>query len=168
MADCPVARTEGNVGEFFRAGVGIVLRRRSTGEVLTFERIGLPGAWQYPQGGIEAGEDPREAVWRELREEIGLSTADVELVSEHARWTTYELPPEARSTKTGRGQTQRWFLFDVDADNPPLALAAHSSPEFRSWRWVMPAVAAATAVGFRQATYREVATWLGDEADGRA
>jgi len=58
VADCPVARTEGNVGEFFRAGVGIVLRRRSTGEVLTFERIGLPGAWQYPQGGIEAGEDP--------------------------------------------------------------------------------------------------------------
>lgn len=155
------------MGEFFRAGVGIVLRRRSTGDVLTFERIGPPGAWQYPQGGIEAGEDPLGAAWRELREEIGLSSANAELVSEHTRWTTYELPPEARSTKTGRGQTQRWFLFDVD-DDPPLALAAHSAPEFRAWRWVTPAVAAATAVGFRQATYREVATWLADEADGSA
>lgn len=154
------------MGEFFRAGVGIVLRRRSTGEVLTFERVGLRGAWQYPQGGIEAGEAPLDAAWRELREEIGLSSTDVEFVSEHPRWTTYELPPEARSTKTGRGQTQRWFLFDV-ADDPPLALTAHSSPEFRSWRWVTPAAAAASAVGFRQPTYHELASWLGEEVDGR-
>ena len=136
--------------------------------MLTFERIGLPGAWQYPQGGIETGEIPLEAAWRELREEIGLNTADVEFVSEHARWTTYELPPESRSAKTGRGQTQRWFLFDVVADDPPLALAAYSPPEFQSWRWVTPAVAADTAVGFRKATYSEVAAWLGDEAEGRA
>ena len=54
----------------FRAGVVAVVRR-SDGQVMAFERADAPGAWQLPQGGIESGETPEQAAWRELREETG-------------------------------------------------------------------------------------------------
>lgn len=155
------------MGEFFRAGVGIIVRRRSTGDVAVFERIDRVGAWQYPQGGIEVGEEPIDAVWRELDEETGLTADDVELVGEHQRWTTYEVPVEARSAKTGRGQTQRWFLFDVAVADPPIVLDGHGEPEFGSWRWVLPDEAARSAVPFRRAIYEELAAWLDVEDRSR-
>ena len=75
----------------FRAGVVAVVRR-ADGQVMAFERADAPGAWQLPQGGIEPGETPEQAVWRELWEETGLGPRDVRLVEQPPHWTIYEWP----------------------------------------------------------------------------
>ena len=73
---------------------------------------GAPGGWQLPQGGIDAAEDPRAAVLRELAEEIGTDRA--EIIGEHPEWLCYDLPPEllGRALRGRyRGQRQRWFAL---------------------------------------------------------
>lgn len=123
--------------QFFRANVGVVVSDRK-GRVLVFERIDKPGQWQLPQGGLDVGEEPLEAALRELQEETGIPPGRVELVAEHPGWLAYELPPERRRQKTGRGQVQKWFLFrflgaDVDIDLMP---PAGERQEFTAFRWV--------------------------------
>ena len=146
----------------------MILRERASNRVLVFERVLLPGAWQYPQGGIETGEQPIDAVWRELREEVGLSAAQVRFVAEHDRWTSYELPADLRSAKSGRGQTQRWHLFELLADPAGVvALGCETTAEFRAWRWSTPRAAATEAAAFRRPVYEELADWLeGDRSRG--
>ena len=123
--------------QFFRANVGIVVAR-ADGWVLVLERTDKPGQWQFPQGGLDVGEEPREASLRELQEETGIRPESVELVAEHPGWLAYELPSERRRRKTGRGQVQKWFLYrflgtDADID---LAPPAGERQEFSGFRWV--------------------------------
>jgi putative (di)nucleoside polyphosphate hydrolase len=149
------------MNEFFRASVGMIIRDRSSGRVMVFERVHVRGAWQYPQGGIEAGERPLDAAWRELRQEAGLSRSAVRFVVEHDRWTTYVLPVELRSPKSGLGQTQRWHLFELLADPAVvIALDRDVSQEFRAWRWTTPRAAALEVAAFRRPVYEELADWL--------
>ncbi|MEA2025509.1 MAG: RNA pyrophosphohydrolase, partial [Chloroflexota bacterium] len=122
--------------QFFRANVGIVVVR-ADGCVLVFERTDKPGQWQLPQGGLDIGEEPREASLRELEEETGIGPDLVELMAEHPDWLAYELPPQRRRRKTGRGQVQKWFLYrflgtDDDIDLTP---AAGERQEFSAFRW---------------------------------
>ncbi|EQD51042.1 dinucleoside polyphosphate hydrolase, partial [mine drainage metagenome] len=96
----------------FRANVGIVLMRRD-GTVFLGRRTGGKG-WQFPQGGVREGERLEQALYRELREEIGLAQADVEIVGRTAHWLRYRLPP--RYIRRNRhplcvGQKQHWFLL---------------------------------------------------------
>src|SRR5438128_2486181 len=98
--------------QMFRANVGIVLANER-GEVLALERKKIPGAWQMPQGGIQDHEEPIQAAKRELQEETGISADQVEFVAECPDWLAYELPRDMWSTKTGRGQVQKWFLFKL-------------------------------------------------------
>src|SRR5690349_2014681 len=114
----------------FRAGV-ITVVRRSDGQVLAFERADLTGEWQLPQGGIETGETPEQAAWRELREETGLSKHDVTLVDQHADWTVYEWPADMRSSQR-IGQVHRWFFFEPRADD---IVPKPDGREFSSWQW---------------------------------
>ncbi|MFW6089679.1 MAG: NUDIX domain-containing protein, partial [Gemmatimonadota bacterium] len=97
-------------GEYFRAGVGALIVDGS-GRVLACERADVPGAWQLPQGGLRSGEDPLEGALREVEEETGVARGELELLDRHPEPLVYELPPEARSPKTGRGQVQYWFAF---------------------------------------------------------
>jgi len=127
----------GMASEFFRANVGVMVARPD-GHVLVFERVDKPGQWQMPQGGLDVREEPREAALRELQEETGIAPAHVELLAEHPEWLAYELPPERRRHKTGRGQVQKWFLFrfrgadsDIDLEPPP-----GQRQEFRDFRWI--------------------------------
>lgn len=143
-----------SASQFYRASVGAVIVN-AAGEALAFERTGIAGAWQLPQGGLEAGEEPLDAVIREVFEETGIDACDLALLAEHPRLLSYELPPEMRSQKTGRGQTQRWFLFRFDGD--PNAIELPADGEFGAWRWMPLRQLAESTVCFRQDVYRELA-----------
>ena len=77
-------------GEGFRANVGIILTD-GDGRLMLAGRAGSKG-WQFPQGGVLVGEDPEEAMYRELREEVGLERTDVELLGVTSDWLRYRLP----------------------------------------------------------------------------
>lgn len=122
--------------EYFRASAGILVIDGG-GRVLALERDDLDGAWQLPQGGITTGEDPLAAAARELEEETGLAWSSVELLEELPTWLTYELPEEARSEKTGRGQVQKWFLVRLTGTDADIDLrSGAAAPEFKRAEWM--------------------------------
>lgn len=111
-------------------------------------------AWQLPQGGIDAGEAPAQAVLRELAEEIGTSRA--EILAEHPDWLQYDLPAELLGTRIGqrfRGQRQRWFALRFTGEDQDVRLDAHLPAEFDAWRWIPLAEVPALAVPFKRDIY---------------
>jgi putative (di)nucleoside polyphosphate hydrolase len=120
----------------YRANVGIVLMH-DDGRVFLGRRAGGRG-WQFPQGGIRRGEPPEQALYRELREEIGLVEADVLLVAATERWLHYRLPDQfVRRNRRPLciGQKQRWFLLRLRASAARVRFDATAQPEFDQWRW---------------------------------
>jgi putative (di)nucleoside polyphosphate hydrolase len=145
----------------FRAGVVVVVRHPDGKQVMAFERADLPGQWQLPQGGLQAGEEPYDAAWRELEEETGLGSRDVHVRAEYPEWLVYEWPDELKADKGGVhnriGQVQRWFLFDaVDAQVTP----SPDGSEFVAWRWVEPAWLIDHVAEWRRGPYKRVLTTL--------
>jgi putative (di)nucleoside polyphosphate hydrolase len=119
---------------------------------------GAPGGWQLPQGGMDPGEDPRVAVFRELEEEIG--TARAEIIAEHPEWLTYDLPPELLGKALGgryRGQRQRWFALRFTGTDADIRLDLDPHPEFDAWRWARLEELPGMAVAFKQAIYQVLA-----------
>jgi putative (di)nucleoside polyphosphate hydrolase len=114
-----------------------------------------------PQGGIEGDEEAVDALWRELREETGLTAADVQVLAELPEWLGYELPAEYRSAKTGRGQVHKWFVLRASTEVVPVRTDTTSEVEFRSWRWIDLAELAERAVTFRRPVYRRLAELAG-------
>jgi len=96
----------------YRLGVGILLLNRKS-NVFVGQRIDTrTEAWQLPQGGIDKGEEPHDAAFRELEEEIG--TAKAEIIAESRDWLSYDLPGDlAAKVWKGRyrGQKQKWFAM---------------------------------------------------------
>lgn len=143
----------------YRPNVGVVLFN-AQGRVWVGRRQlhptqeAAPGGWQLPQGGIDAGEDPREAVMRELAEEIG--TAKAEILAEHPDWLEYDLPAEAIGRALGgkyRGQRQRWFAMRFTGEDSDINLNAEEHPEFDAWRWAELAELPGLAVPFKRPIY---------------
>src|SRR5260370_10322455 len=119
---------------------------------------GAAGGWQLPQGGIDAQEDPRAAVIRELAEEIGTDRA--EIIGEHPDWLTYDLPPELLGRALGgkyRGQRQRWFALRFLGEDADIRLDADPHPEFDAWRWADLAELPELAPPFKRAVYEVLA-----------
>ena len=152
----------------YRPNVGIALFNAS-GQVLIGRRfrddgpeIILPGLeWQMPQGGIDADEDPREAVIRELWEETGVTRADY---LDETDWLTYEFPPyqgpPSHRLAKFRGQRQKSFALRFtgsDADIDPLTPRNGQPAEFDQWRWERLDRVADLVVPFRREIYRAVA-----------
>jgi len=121
----------------FRANVGIVLIRDS-GDVFLGGRSDGRG-WQFPQGGVRHDESAEQALFRELREEVGLEPGDVEMLAATRSWLRYRLPRRyvrRRSQPLCIGQKQRWFLLRMLGGEDRLRFDLTTAPEFDSWRWV--------------------------------
>jgi putative (di)nucleoside polyphosphate hydrolase len=144
-------------GQHFRAGVVVVVRHPDGRQVLAFERVDAAGSWQLPQGGLEQGEEPIVAAWRELMEETGLGEGDVMARAEYPDWVAYEWPGDVirdhgRDGKR-RGQVQKWFVFDaLRADIEP----SPDGSEFVAWKWVDPDWLVANIVEWRRGAYERV------------
>ncbi len=122
--------------EGFRPNVGIVLLNQRN-QVFWGKRL-RSHSWQFPQGGIKHGETPEQAMYRELHEEVGLTTAHVRILARTRDWLRYEVPDrfirrEARGLY--RGQKQIWFLLQLTGRDSDMNLRATSHPEFDAWRW---------------------------------
>jgi putative (di)nucleoside polyphosphate hydrolase len=152
----------------YRPNVGIALFN-ATGQVLIGRRfrddgpeIILPGLeWQMPQGGIDAEENPREAVMRELWEETGVKSADY---LGETDWLCYEFPPysvpPSHRLAQFRGQRQKWFALRFtgsEQEIDPLISRNDQPPEFDQWRWERLDRVADLVVPFRRDVYRAVA-----------
>jgi len=120
----------------FRANVGIIVSN-SSGAVLLGGRARQSG-WQFPQGGIRADESVRDAMYRELGEEIGLQSDDVEILGSTQCWLRYKLPERYirhDMKPVCIGQKQQWFLLRLLGSDSRIRLDTTDMPEFDRWRW---------------------------------
>lgn len=140
----------------YRPCVGMMLINRE-GRVFVARRIdNVAEAWQMPQGGIDADEDPRVAAMRELEEEIG--TRNAEIVAESRGWLSYDLPEHLVGKLWGgkyRGQTQKWFALRFLGEDAEINIAT-KHPEFSHWKWVAPAELPGLIVPFKRDLYEAV------------
>ncbi len=123
--------------EGFRANVGIILTDEH-GKLMLAGRAGSKG-WQFPQGGVLVGEDPQEAMYRELREEVGLERDDVEMLGVTTDWLRYRLPDRfirRNSLPLCIGQKQRWFMLRLLCSADSVRFDLCEQPEFDRIRWV--------------------------------
>lgn len=120
----------------YRSGVGIMLLNAEN-KVFAAKRIDTRAeAWQMPQGGIDEGENPETAAWREMLEEIGTNNA--ELIAESQGWYNYDLPEDIQPTIWGgkyRGQQQKWFVMRFLGQDSEINIET-DHPEFLEWKWV--------------------------------
>lgn len=138
----------------YRPNVAAILRRPD-GKILLCQRADYPDSWQFPQGGIDRGEDPGEALAREVREETGLPR-EAYRVSARSGPHRYDLPPAARK-KNFDGQEQTYFLCDLREAEPVIDLTAGPHREFLSARWVEPAgLRLAEVPAMKREVYRRV------------
>lgn len=152
----------------FRPNVGIVLCS-AQGQLLWAKRI-QQDAWQFPQGGIKRGESPRDALFRELHEELGLMPEHVQILGVTAGWLRYRLPSRYMRRTRGRicvGQKQKWFALRLLGAESAVKLDASEKPEFDGWRWVDYWRPLDEVVEFKREVYRralnELAPLLGVE-----
>jgi putative (di)nucleoside polyphosphate hydrolase len=119
----------------FRSNVGIVLMQ---GEAVFLGRRSGGRGWQFPQGGVRAGEELQAAVYRELEEEIGIAEPSVEVLGQTERWLRYRLPPRyirRHQHPVCIGQKQRWFLLRLKGSDVTFDFGLTSEPEFDQMRW---------------------------------
>jgi putative (di)nucleoside polyphosphate hydrolase len=141
-----------------RPNVGVVLFNRE-GLVWQGHREGDPNPdfWQFPQGGVDPGEDLEAAARRELAEETGV--ASISLLGRTDGWLTYDFPPgyTPDRKRNWRGQKQAWFAFRFEGEEAEIRLDQHHSIEFDAWRWGPLASAPGLVIPFKRLVYEQVA-----------
>ncbi len=142
----------------YRPNVGIVVFNRD-GLVWLGRRARTAGPynWQFPQGGVDKGEDFETAARRELYEETGIRK--VTPLGETDGWIVYDFPPDYGGSKAARGfigQRQKWFAYRFDGDDIEVNLEAHHEIEFDGWRWAKLEDALDRIVPFKRASYAKV------------
>jgi putative (di)nucleoside polyphosphate hydrolase len=156
----------------YRPNVGIVLFHPD-GRVWLGRRAQTPGPynWQFPQGGVDDGEDLDDAALRELREETGVRSTN--FLQRTEGWLAYDFPADhggSKIAKGWRGQRQVWFALRFTGDESEIDLAGHGHPEFDAWRWGELDEAPGLVVPFKRSTYETVVEAFHHLADrtGRA
>lgn len=142
----------------YRVNVGIIVIN-TMGQLLWAKRCNSRDSWQFPQGGVVQGEAPVQAMYRELAEELGLASEDVEVLAETQEWHSYLLPRKYRRYHTKPlciGQRQKWFLLRLSVGDDQVNLSATCPPEFDQWRWVDAAVALEGVIAFKKSVYQDV------------
>ncbi len=145
----------------YRNSVGICLFN-ARGSVLVAERRDRRGAWQMPQGGIQKGEDPPVAVFREMKEEIGTNRA--EIIGQAPERLRYEFPDYLQYSHgvfrgKYRGQEQIWFALRFLGEDSEIDISGENEPElpeFVAWRWVELAETPRLIVDFKRPVYEGV------------
>ena len=139
----------------YRPNVGIVICN-TRNEVFWGKRV-RQNSWQFPQGGIKHGETPELAMFRELKEEVGLHPEHVRILGRTREWLRYDVPREwVRREWRGhyRGQKQIWFLLRLTGRDNDVCLRASDHPEFDAWRWNQYWDPVQAVVDFKQDVYR--------------
>ena len=144
----------------YRPCVGVMLVN-AEGRVFVGRRIDNKEGdwWQMPQGGVDEGEDLKEAALRELAEETGAKAEHVTLIQQSNEPIRYDLPEELMGKLWGgkyRGQEQIWFLARFSGADEDIDLEAHDPPEFCDWKWVNPEQLPDLIVPFKKRVYRAV------------
>ncbi|QZD95288.1 RNA pyrophosphohydrolase [Qipengyuania gelatinilytica] len=144
----------------YRPCVGVMLVNNE-GRVFVGRRIDNREGdwWQMPQGGVDEGEDLKEAALRELAEETGAKAEHVSLVGQTREPIRYDLPEELMGKLWGgkyRGQEQIWFLARFSGTDADIDLEAHDPPEFCDWKWVDAEQLPELIVPFKKRVYRAV------------
>lgn len=140
----------------YRPAVGIMLLNAHA-QVFVGQRLDSTlEAWQMPQGGIDEGETPEQAAWRELGEEVGTNAATIIGVGKAC--LDYDLPADLQGKLWGgryRGQRQTWFAMRFTGIDADINIAT-AEPEFRAWMWVEPARLPDLIVPFKRSLYQAV------------
>lgn len=140
----------------YRANVGIIISN-AQGQVLWARRVGGANAWQFPQGGINQGETPEQAMYRELHEEVGLRPHQVRIVASTAGWLNYDLPKQfvrEHQFPLCIGQKQKWYLLELLDTDDAVCLINTETVEFDHWEWVSYWYPLDQVIDFKRNVYR--------------
>ena len=140
----------------FRSNIAMIVSN-GCGKVLLAKRIGQ-NSWQFPQGGIDGDEAPKDALFRELKEEIGLDQKDVEILKQSSQWFKYKIPPNLqrkRSKQVCIGQKKKWFYLKLVSDESNIKLDLTSNPEFDEWQWVNYWYPISAVISFKKKVYQQ-------------
>jgi putative (di)nucleoside polyphosphate hydrolase len=118
----------------YKPNVAAILRN-PRGRILVCERLGVAGAWQFPQGGIDEGETPEQALFREIWEEIGVTAEDVRIVEKRGPYRY--LYGNGRIKRGHHGKVQLYYLCDYSGPDARINVDTRH-PEFQAFRWIAP------------------------------
>lgn len=139
----------------FRLNVGIILTNKEK-QLFWGRRVGQE-AWQFPQGGLHEQETLEQTLYRELYEEVGITSDNVEILAESQQWLSYLLPK--RLVRIGQptciGQKQKWYLLKLIGADHCIQLDRSIKPEFDDWRWVSYWYPLQQVIAFKREVYRQ-------------
>jgi len=143
----------------YRPNVGIIIFNKED-KLLWCKRKDGSG-WQFPQGGIDHGESPIEAILRETYEEVGLRENKIRIIKENERWINYDVPKHkipkyfSLQNRKFKGQTQKWFLAKFMGVDKDINLNLHNQVEFTDWTWSTYWHPIRAGVEFKRGAYRK-------------
>jgi len=129
-------------------------------EIFIAQRNDLDDVWQFPQGGIDEGEEVKEALFREMKEEIG--TKKAKIIAEYPKWISYDFPPKiAKKMKPYKGQRQRYFLLKLKKSAKISLDTKH--PEFDDYKFVKVDDVLSMSANFKKDVYKKVIKYFKKE-----